>query len=89
MAYPPGTHVRIRSVDHLGKPHKLQHLVGREGIVGDTDRGMNIVTAIGWVVRGYYAFPDDALTVTGRGAAPAMPRRYRVHGYHLPDTPTE
>ena len=26
----------------------------------------------------------DHLTVTGHGAAPGMPRRYRVHGYLAP-----
>ena len=80
--YPTGTRVTIRSVDHLAKPGKLRHLVGREGVVGDHDNGMNIITGIGWVITGYYAFPDSALTVTGTSSPPAMPSRYRVHGYH-------
>lgn len=82
---PLGTHVTIRSVDHLSKPRKRQHLIGREAIVGDHENGMNIVTATGSVVGGYYAFPDHALTATGQGAPPTMPGRYRVRGYYLPD----
>ncbi len=82
---PIGTRVTIRSVDHLAKPHKHRNLIGREGIVGDHDGGMNIVTAIGSVIGGYYAFADDDLTVTGRGSIPAMPRRYRVRGYYTKD----
>lgn len=81
--HPTGTRVTIRSVDHLAKPAKLQHLIGRQGVVGDHDNGMNVVTGIGWTLTGYYVFPDSALTVTGKGAPPDMPRRYRVHGYHV------
>lgn len=78
--HPVGTHVTVCSVDHLpGNPRKL---IGREGIVGDHDNGMNIVTALGSTIGGYYAFPDHALTTTGRGSAPAMPKRYRVRGYY-------
>jgi hypothetical protein len=79
--YPTGTHVTIRSVDHL--PGKHKRLIGRQGIVGDHENGMNILTATGWAIGGHYAFPDSALTVTGRGTPPAMPRRYRVRGYSI------
>lgn len=82
---PLGAVVTIRSVDHLAKPRRHRHLIGRTAIVGDHDKGMNIVTGTGWVIGGYYAFPDDALTVTGRDPAPTMPRRYRVHGYWTSD----
>ncbi len=82
---PTGTRVTIRSVDHLANPKKHRHLIGRLGVVGDHENGMNIVTGIGWVITGYYAFADDDLTVTGDGAAPDMPRRYRVHGYYAPN----
>jgi hypothetical protein len=82
---PLGTRVTIQSVDHLAKPHRLKHLIGRTAVVGDHENGMNILTGTGWVITGYYAFPDHALTITGRDSAPAMPRRYRVHGYWTPD----
>lgn len=78
--YPIGAHVTVRSVDHL--PDKPRKLIGRQGIVGDHDNGMNIVTALGSAIGGYYAFPDAALTVTGQGSPPGMPRRYRVRGYY-------
>lgn len=83
---PLGTRVTITSVDHLAKPHRMQHLIGRTAVVGDHDDGMNILTGTGWVIRGYLAFPDHALTTTGRGPAPTMPSRYRVRGYYTPDT---
>lgn len=80
--HPSGTHVTIRSVDHLPKPDKYRKLIGRQGVVGDHENGMNIVTSLGSVVGGYYAFPDSALTATGSGTPPTMPRRYRVRGYY-------
>lgn len=84
--YPTGTHVTIRSVDHLPKPEKHRKLVGRQGVVGDHENGMNIVTALGSALGGYFAFPDSALTVTGRGTPPGMPSRYRVRGYYTQDS---
>lgn len=80
MAFPAGARVTIRSVDHLPKAPK--HLIGRAGVVGDHENGMNIVTGLGWVITGYYAFADGDLAVTGNGPAPDMPRQYRIHGYH-------
>lgn len=80
-----GTCVTITSVDHLPKPSKHRNLIGRQGIVGDHENGMNIITGIGSVVGGYYAFPDDALTVDGPGNPPRMPSRYRVRGYYAPN----
>ncbi|MFI0900516.1 hypothetical protein [Streptomyces sp. NPDC020983] len=70
----------------MPKPHRHRHLIGRAATVGDHDNGMNILTGTGWVLRGYYAFPDHALTVTGQGSKPAMPRRYRVRGYYAPNS---
>jgi hypothetical protein len=84
MAYPTGSRVTIRSVSHLDKPHKKQHLIGRQGVIGDHENGMNIVAGIGWVIAGYHAFADDDLTVTGQGSAPDMPRRYRLRSYYIP-----
>jgi hypothetical protein len=83
--YPTGTVVTITSVDHLPKPHRHQHLIGRTATVGDHENGMNILTGTGWVIAGHYAFPDEHLTVVSTGAAPQMPRRYRVRCYCLPD----
>jgi hypothetical protein len=84
---PLGTHVTIRSVDHLGNPKRHRHLIGRQAVVGDhnPDHDVNILTATGWVLTGHYAFPDHALTIDGPGTPPTMPRRYRVHGYWAPD----
>lgn len=84
MAHPLGTRVTIRSVDHLPNPRRHRHLIGRAGVVGDHENGMNILTGTGWVITGHYAFADDHLTVTGHGPAPDMPRRYRLHGYLAP-----
>lgn len=81
---PTGTRVTIRSVDHLPKPHRHRNLIGRQGIVGDHENGMNILTGTGLVLTGYYVFPDQALTVDGPGTPPTMPRLYCVHGYRLP-----
>ncbi|WUH94531.1 hypothetical protein OG900_33245 [Streptomyces sp. NBC_00433] len=82
---PAGTHVTVRSVGHLPNPGKHQKLIGRQGVVGDHENSLNIVTALGSTIGGYYAFPDNALTATGHGTPPAMPRRYRVRGYHAED----
>jgi hypothetical protein len=82
---PLGTRVTIAAVDHLPRPQRHQHLIGRIAVVEDHDNGMNILTGTGWVIRGYLAFPDEHLTVISDGPAPGMPRKYRVRGYYAPN----
>lgn len=82
---PTGTRVTIRSVDHLPKPGKHRRLIGRQAIVGDHEGEMNILAGTGFVLTGYYAFPDHALTVDGPGNPPTMPSRYRVRDYYAPN----
>jgi len=64
---PTGTRVTIRSVDHLAKPRKLQHLLGRTGTVVDHENGMNIVAGLTWHDRatGLHVFADNDVQVAG------------------------
>lgn len=84
---PTGTRVTVRSVQHLTKPHKHQHLIGRTGVVVDHESGMNIIAGLTWHDRlsGLHVFADDDLEPSGQADPPRLPPTYVVSGYHAPD----
>lgn len=85
---PTGSRVTIRFVQHLARPHKHQHLIGRTGTVVDHENGMNIVAGLTWHDRatGLHVFADDDLAANGQADPPRLPPTYVVSGYHVPDS---
>lgn len=87
MAYPPGTRVTVRSVDHLITPGKHRHLLGRTGTITGHENGMNIVTGLTWHdrVTGLHVFADVDLEPTGSGPLPALPPYSIIRAHITPD----
>lgn len=85
--FPTGSRVTVRSVQHLARPGKHQHLIGRTGVIVDHENGMNIVAGLTWHDRlsGLHAFADDDLEATGQADPPRLPPTYFVSGYHAPE----
>ena len=85
--YPTGTRVTVRSIDHLAKPEKKQHLLGKTGTVIDHENGMNIVADLTWHdwATGLHVFADDDLEAVGNGSTPHLPPVNVIRSYHAPN----